>query len=92
MCPILKTDYQKPVKLLSPILQAQSKMKMLYDKNAHNRNFEPGDKVLALLLIPDDDSSLNLLQYVSDFKNRLSKACEAAQSNLTSSKQNENAL
>ena len=27
-------------------------MKMLYDKNAHNRNFEPVDKVLALLLIP----------------------------------------
>ena len=31
-----------------------------------------------------DDSSLNLLQYVSDFKNRLSKACEAAQANLKS--------
>ena len=33
----------------------------------------------------DDASSLNLLQYVTDFKNRLSKACEAArQSNLKS--------
>ena len=34
--------------------------------------------------LSDDDSSLNLLQYVSDFKNRLSKACEAARSNLKS--------
>ena len=32
----------------------------------------------------DDDRSLNLLQYVSDFKNRLLKACEAARSNLKS--------
>ena len=30
----------------------------------------------------DDDSSLNLLQFVSDFKHRLSKAREAAGSNL----------
>ena len=28
----------------------------------------------------DDDSSLSLFQYVSDFRNRLSKVCEAAQS------------
>ena len=34
--------------------------------------------------LSDNDSSLNLLQYVSDFKNRLSKACEAAWSNLKS--------
>ena len=34
--------------------------------------------------LSDDDSSLNLLRYVSDFKNRLSKACEAARSNLKS--------
>ena len=32
----------------------------------------------------DDNSFLNLLQYVSDFKNRLSKACEAALSYLKS--------
>ena len=35
-------------------------------------------------ILSDDDSSLNLLQYVSDFKNRLSKACKAAWSNLKS--------
>ena len=41
-------------------------------------------KLLKEKFLSDDDSSLNLLQYVSDFKNRLSKACEAAQSNLKS--------
>ena len=32
----------------------------------------------------NDDSSLNLLTYVSDFKDRLSKACESARTNLKS--------
>ena len=41
-------------------------------------------KLLKEKFLSDDDSSLNLLQYVSDFKNRLSKACDAAQSNLKS--------
>ena len=41
-------------------------------------------KLLKYFFFSDDDSSLNLLQYVSDFRNRLSKACEAAQSNLKS--------
>ena len=41
-------------------------------------------KLLKEKLLSDDDSSLNLLQYVSDFKNRLSKVCEAARSNLKS--------
>ena len=39
-------------------------------------------KLLKEKFLSDDDSSLNLLQY--DFKNRLSKACEAAQSHLKS--------
>ena len=52
MCLISKIDYQKPVKLLGPIKSAQSKMKLHYDENAQDRNFEPGDKVLALLPIP----------------------------------------
>ena len=34
--------------------------------------------------LSDDDSSLNVLQYVSDFKSRLSKASEAVRSNLRS--------
>ena len=34
--------------------------------------------------LSDDDSSLNLVQYVSDFKIRLSKACVAAWTNLKS--------
>ena len=36
----------------SNLKSAQSKMKMHYDENAQDRNFEPGDKVLALLPIP----------------------------------------
>ena len=39
-------------------------------------------KLLKEKFLSDDNSSLNLLQYVSDFKNRLSKACEAAWTNL----------
>ena len=35
--------------------------------------------------LSNDETSLILLQYVSEFKNRLSKACQAAQSNLISS-------
>ena len=41
-------------------------------------------KLLKEKILSDNDSSLNLLQYVSDFKNRLSNACEAARSNLKS--------
>ena len=41
-------------------------------------------KLLKEKFLSDDDSTLNLLQYVSDFKNRLSKACDAARSNLKS--------
>ena len=43
-------------------------------------------KLLKEKFLSDDDSSLNLLQYVSDFRNRLSKACEAAQANLKSAR------
>ena len=39
-------------------------------------------KLLKEKFLSNDDSSLNLLQYVSDFKDRLSKACEAARTNL----------
>ena len=55
-------------------------------------------KLLKEKFLSDDDSSLNLLQYVPDFRNRLSKACEAARSNLKSaqsrmkSRYDENAL
>ena len=41
-------------------------------------------KLLKEKILSVDDSSLNLLQYVSDFKDRLSKACEAAWTNLKS--------
>ena len=41
-------------------------------------------KLLKEKFLSVDDSSLNLLQYVSDFKDRLSKACEAARTNLKS--------
>ena len=41
-------------------------------------------KLLKEKFLSNDDSSLNLLQYVSDFKNRLSKACESARANLKS--------
>ena len=36
----------------SNLKSAQNKMKLHYDENALNRNYEPGDKVLALLPIP----------------------------------------
>ncbi|MES9950010.1 MAG: RNase H-like domain-containing protein [Candidatus Thiodiazotropha sp.] len=39
-------------------------------------------KLLKEKFLSQEDSPLNLLQYVSDFRNRLSKACEAARSNL----------
>ena len=39
-------------------------------------------KLLKEKFLSNDDSSLNLLQYVSDFKDRLSRACEAARTNL----------
>ena len=35
-------------------------------------------------LLSDDDSSLNILSYVSNFRNKLSEACELAQNNLRS--------
>ena len=41
-------------------------------------------KLLKEKFLSNNDSSLNLLQYVSDFKDRLSKACEAAWTNLKS--------
>ena len=41
-------------------------------------------KLLKEKFLSVDDSSLNLLQYVSDFKDRLSRACEAARTNLKS--------
>ena len=41
-------------------------------------------KLLKEKFLSDDESYLNLLQYESDFKNRLSKACDAARCNLKS--------
>ena len=41
-------------------------------------------KLLKEKFLSNDDSSLNLLQYVSDFKDRLSKACESARTSLKS--------
>ena len=36
-------------------------MKLRYDENAQDRNFEPGDKVLALLPIPDNHCKLDIM-------------------------------
>ena len=53
MCLISRTDFRKLVKLPMPISNlAQSIMRLHYDENAQDRNFEPRDKVLALLPIP----------------------------------------
>ena len=41
-------------------------------------------KLLKEKLLVDDDSSLNLLQYVSDFRSKLTRACELARKNLKS--------
>ena len=42
-------------------------------------------KLLKEKFLSNDETPLNLLQYVSDFKNRLSRACEVARSNLKTS-------
>ena len=39
-------------------------------------------KLLKEKFLSDGDTSLNLLQYVSDFRNKLTRACEVARSNL----------
>ena len=53
MCLISKNRLSKACKAAqSNLKSAQSKIKMHYDQNAQDRNFEPGDKILALLPIP----------------------------------------
>ena len=42
-------------------------------------------KLLKQKFLSYDETPLNLLQYVSDFRNRLSRACEVARSNLKTS-------
>ena len=42
-------------------------------------------KLLKEKFLSNDETLLNLLQYVSDFRNRLSRACEVARSNLKTS-------
>ena len=42
-------------------------------------------KLLKEKFLSNDETPLNLLQYVSDFRNRLSRACEVATSNLKTS-------
>ena len=42
-------------------------------------------KLLKEKFLSNDETPLNLLQYISDFRNRLSRACEVARSNLTTS-------
>ena len=42
-------------------------------------------KLLKEKFLSNDETPLNLLQYVSDFRNRLSSACEVARSNLKTS-------
>ena len=41
-------------------------------------------KLLKEKFLSQEDTPLNLLQYVSDFRSKLLKACEAAKSNLKS--------
>ena len=42
-------------------------------------------KLLKEKFLSNDETPLNLLQYVSDFRNRLSRVCEVARSNLKTS-------
>ena len=42
-------------------------------------------KLLKEKFLSNDETPLNLLQYVSDFRNRMSRACEVARSNLKTS-------
>ena len=43
-------------------------------------------KLLKEKFLSNDETPLNLLQYVSDFRNRLSRVCEVARSNLKTSR------
>ena len=43
-------------------------------------------KLLKEDFLSNDETPLNLLQYVSDFRNRLSRACEVARSSLKTSR------
>ena len=43
-------------------------------------------KLLKEKFLSNDETPLNLLQYISDFRNRLSTACEVARSNLKTSR------
>ena len=42
-------------------------------------------KLLKEKFLSNNETPLNLLQYISDFRNRLSRACEVARSNLKTS-------
>ena len=42
-------------------------------------------KLFKEKFLSNDETPLNLLQYVSDFRNRLSRACEVARSNFKTS-------
>ena len=42
-------------------------------------------KILKEKFLSNDETPLNILQYVSDFRNRLSKACDVARSYLKTS-------
>ena len=53
MCLTFKSRLSKACEAArSNLKSAQSKMKSHYDESAQDRNFEPGEKVLALLPIP----------------------------------------
>ena len=42
-------------------------------------------KLLKENILAEENTPLNLLQYIADFRHKLSKVCEIAQSNLKSS-------
>ena len=52
----------------SNLKSAQNKMKLHYGENALDRNFEPGDKVLALLPIPGKPLQARYYGPYTDYK------------------------
>ena len=57
-----------------------SPFELVFDHSVHGPL-----KLLKEKFLSNDETPLNLLQYVSDFRNRLSRTCEVARSNLKTS-------
>ena len=72
-----------PDRVTIPCLRHDTRICQLYDQMTSTEHIRYKYKIKEKLL-SHDDVSLNLLQYVSDFRTKLSNACEMAKGNLKS--------